>query len=305
MPKLLMALALLFPLCVCAFLADAQLNLTAAQGTETPQTGTLEQTIPGHYRYESGSRVSGVILTNEGVVVVDALSSGAMAMHERQLITSSLQQPVRFLVSSTFHNNYTRGNVAYGDVVRIGHEAYKADLLALMIEDNVPSAEQEARLPHQTYRERMSLHLGGKEIQIIHIGPAHTRGDSIVFVPEDRIVYLSELLFYNRFPWMNSGYIEWINAIEVVLDLDADIFVPGQGPMNFDDPRDSREALIRFRQILVDARDAVQAEIERGATEDQVVASVLLSQYEELGGYQQQREVVVRRTYRDLKGTLE
>ena len=305
MPKLVMALALLFPLCVCAFLADAQLNLTAAQGTEAPQTGTLEQTIPGHYRYESGARVSGVILTNEGVVVVDALSSGAMAMHERQLIAGSLQQPVRFLVSSTFHNNYTRGNVAYGDVVRIGHEDYKADLLALMIEDNVPSAEQEARLPHQTYRERMSLHLGGKEIQIIHIGPAHTRGDSIVFVPEDRIVYVSELLFYNRFPWMNSGYIEWINAIDVVLDLDADIFVPGQGPMNFDDPRDSREALIRFRQILVDARDAVQAEIERSATEDQVVASVLLSQYEELGGYQQQREVVVRRIYRDLKGTLE
>ncbi len=305
MPKLVMALALLFPLCVCAFLADAQLNLTAAQGTEAPQTGTLEQTIPGHYRYESGARVSGVILTNEGVVVVDALSSGAMAMHERQLIAGSLQQPVRFLVSSTFHNNYTRGNVAYGDVVRIGHEDYKADLLALMIEDNVPSAEQEARLPHQTYRERMSLHLGGKEIQIIHIGPAHTRGDSIVFVPEDRIVYVSELLFYNRFPWMNSGYIEWINAIDVVLDLNADIFVPGQGPMNFDDPRDSREALIRFRQILVDARDAVQTEIERGATEDQVVASVLLSQYEELGGYQQQREIVVRRTYRDLKGTLE
>ena len=49
----------------------------------------------------------------------------------------------------------------------------------------------------------------------------------------------------------------------------------------------------------------VQAEIERGATEEQVVASVLLSQYEELGGYQQQREVVVRRIYRDLKGTLE
>ena len=305
MPKLVMALAFLFSLCIYAFLADAQLTLTAAQGTEAPQTGTLEQTIPGHYRYESGARVSGVIVTNEGVVVVDALSSGSMAMHERQLIAGSLQQPVRFLVSSTFHNNYTRGNVAYDDVVRIGHEEYKADLLALMIEDNVPSVEQEARLPHQTYRERMSLHLGGKEIQIIHIGPAHTRGDSIVFVPEDRIVYLSELLFYSRFPWMNSGYIEWINAIDAVLDLDADIFVPGQGPMNFDDPRDSREALIRFRQILVDARDAVQAEIERGATEDRVVASVLLSQYEELGGYQQQREVVVRRIYRDLKGTLE
>ena len=49
MPKLVMTLAFLFSLCICAFLADAQLNLTAAQGTEAPQTGTLEQTIPGHY----------------------------------------------------------------------------------------------------------------------------------------------------------------------------------------------------------------------------------------------------------------
>ena len=172
-----------------------------------------------------------------------------------------------------------------------------------MEEDNVPMAEQEARLPDQTYRDRMMLHLGGKEIQILHIGPAHTRGDSIVFVPEDRIVYMSELFFYERFPWMNSGYINWINAIDIALNLEADIFVPSHGFMS-DDPLESREALVRFRQTLVDARDAVQREIAQGATEDQVAATVLLPQYESLSGYQQQREVVVRRTYRDLKGTL-
>jgi len=103
---------------------------------------------------------------------------------------------------------------------------------------------------------------------------------------------------------MNSGYVNWINAIDIVLNLDADIFVPGHGRMS-DDPLESRQALVRFRQILVDARDAVQREIARGATEDQVSATVLLPQYEDLFGYQQQREVVVRRTYRDLKGTLE
>ncbi len=149
----------------------------------------------------------------------------------------------------------------------------------------------------------MTFYFGGKEIQILHIGRAHTRGDSIVFVPEDRIVYLSELLFYDRFPWMESGYVNWIQALDIALNLDADIFVPGHGTMS-DDPRQSRQAVVRFRQILVDARDAVQKEIARGATEDQVLATVLLPQYKDLSGYQQQREVVVRRTYRDLKGTL-
>jgi cyclase len=151
----------------------------------------------------------------------------------------------------------------------------------------------------------MTLNLGGKEIQIVHIGKAHTRGDSIVFVPEDRIVYLSELLFYDRFPWMNSGYVDWINAIDIALNLDADIFVPGQGPANWmTNPKASRQALVRFRQILVDARDAVEKEIARGATEDQAVAAVQLPQYQGLNGYRQQKETVVRRTYQDLKGTL-
>ena len=295
------ALAFLLPLSLFLFSTEAR----SAQASGGPQTGTLQQIIPGHYMYTSGPRVSGVIATSEGVVVIDALTDEAMATHERQLIASTIQQPVRFLVSSTFHDNYTGGNVAYQDVIRIGHENYRADLLDMMQTDHVPAAAQAMRLPHLTYQDRVSLHLGGKEIQILYIGKAHTRGDSIVFVPQDRIVYLSELLFYDRFPWMNSGYVHWIDALDTALKLDADIFVPGQGPARWaSNPRESRQAVVRFRQILVDARGAVQSEIARGATEDQAVARVLLPQYKDINGYQQQREVVVRRTYEDLKDTL-
>jgi hypothetical protein len=69
-------------------------------------------------------------------------------------------------------------------------------------------------------------------------------------------------------------------------------------------PRASRQALVRARQVLVDFRDAVEKEIARGSTEDQTVAAVLLPQYQSMVGYQQQREVLVRRTYQGLKGTL-
>ena len=301
MPKSVMALRFLAALSLFVFVTEARLTPAALQAPEDPQPGTLEQIIPGHYLYNSDGFVSGVIVTSDGVVVVDALSHEAMAQHERQLISRMIRQPVRYLISSTFHNNYTQGNVAYQDVIRIGHENYEADLLDLM--KDLPAAEQKARLPHQTFRDRMVIHLGGKEIQILHFGRAHTRGDSIVFVPEDRIVYMSELFFYDRFPWMNTGYVDWIHAIDIALQLDADIFVPAHGTMS-DNPRESRQALVRFRQILVDARDAVQKEMARGATEDQATATVLLPQYKGLSGYQQQREVVVRRTYRDLKGIL-
>jgi glyoxylase-like metal-dependent hydrolase (beta-lactamase superfamily II) len=300
--KSVIALLSFFSLSLAAFLTEGRLSATPAQAAESSKTGTLEQIIPGHYTYTSNNFVSGVIVTGEGVAVIDALDDETTAKDERKQIASIIKQPVRYLISSTFHDNYTIGNLAYQDVIRIGHENYNADLLDLMKKD-VPAAQQQARLPHLTYRDHMTLHLGGKEIRILHIGRAHTRGDSIVFVPQDRIVYLSELLFYERFPWMNDGYINWINAIDIALNLDADIFVPAHGKMS-GDPKQSRQALIRFRQILVDARDAVEKEIARGASEDETAARVLLTQYKDLSGYQQQREVVVRRTYQDLKGLL-
>jgi cyclase len=292
MPRFLVTLALFL---VFTLLAPAQAREPA------PPNGTLHLIIPGHYAYYSNGFVSGVIVTPDGVVVVDALGDEATAKDERQLIASTIKQPVRYLISSSFHDNYSRGNVVYQAAVRIGHENYRTDLLNLM--KSVPVTEQQARVPHLTYRDHLTIYLGGKEIRILHVGRAHTSGDSIVFVPADRIVYMSELFFYDRFPWMADGYVNWINAIDVALNLDADIFVPAHGTMAAD-PRESRQALIRFRQILIDARDAVEKAIAHGATEDKTAATVLLPQYRNLNGYQQQREVVVRRIYRDLKSLL-
>ena len=179
MPKTVLAAALLLSLSL--FLSvEVRISPAFAQATEASTIGTLKEIIPGHYTYNSNGFVSGIIVTDEGVVVVDALSNEAMARDERQQISSVIRKPVRYLISSSFHDNYTKGNVAYGDAIKIGHENYKADLLELMKEE--PAAEQKARLPDLAYRDRMTLSLGGKEIEILHIGRAHTRGDSIVFV---------------------------------------------------------------------------------------------------------------------------
>lgn len=298
------ALASLLVLGLAAFVTDARLEVASAQGGASD--GVVLEIIPGHYRYENGTRVGGVIATDDGALVLDGLSSPEMGEDVQGKVLAVTGQPVRYLVNSTFHNNYTRGNAAYTDVVSIGHELYREDLVALMDEDGVSAEERASRLPSMTYAESLTLHLGGKEIQIIHIGPAHTRGDSIVYVPEDRIVYVSELVFYNRFPFYNSGYLGWIDAIDRVLALDADIFVPGQGPMTYDDPSESRDAMLAIRQILVAARDGVQAQIAQGATEDEVLQNVTLEQYAHLGGaFEAQSRVMLSRMYRELMGTLD
>jgi len=288
--------------CVSAF--SQQPPRTSVPAAEGNPTGTLRQIIPGHYLYSSGTYNSGIIVTGDGVVVLDALNSEAVARAQREAIANTIRQPVRVLVSSTFHDNYSKGNIAYADVLKIGTENYRTDLLALMRRQNVPAAEQAARLPSQTFRDRLTLYQGGKEIQILFVGRAHTRGDSIIFVPQDRIVYLSELFFADQFLFIADGYgVDWLHALDAVEALGADIFVPGHGPIPAD-PRETRQGLRRFRQMLVDVRDAVQREVARGATEDQAVAAVRWPQYEKLLGYDAQRETAVRRLYQQLTGKL-
>jgi glyoxylase-like metal-dependent hydrolase (beta-lactamase superfamily II) len=296
MRKSILGLVIALLSCFPAFSQQAQRNPVG-------QTA-LRQIIPGHYVFSSGTFNSGVIVTGEGVIVLDALNSEAAGRAERDAIANTIRQPVRALVSSTFHNNYTKGNLAFADVWKIGHENYRTDLLQLMQREKVSAEEQKARLPDQTFRDRVTLYLGGKEIQILYVGRAHTRGDSIIYVPQDRIVYLSELFFADQFLYIDDGYgLDWLKALDAVEGLGAEIFVPAHGPIPAD-PRETRQGLVRFRQMLVDIRDAVQKEIARGATEDQAVAAVRWPQYEKMQAYNAQREVAVRRLYRQLTGAL-
>src|ERR1700704_2464769 len=290
MPKSAVSAFLLLLFGASTFSQQPVPSAGAQAATERMPPGPLRQIIPGHYVFSSSTYNSGIIVTSDGVVVLDALNSEAVARAERAAIANTIRQPVRALVSSTFHDNYSKGNIAYADVLKIGHENYRTDLLELMQREKVSAEEQKARLPNQTFRDRMTLYLGGKEIQILYMGRAHTRGDSIIFVPQDRIAYLSELYFADQFLFITDGYgLDWLRALDAVEALGADIFVPGHGPIPAD-PKDTRQGLRRFRQMLVDVRDAVQQEIARGATEDQAVAATRWPQYEKMEGYNTQRE---------------
>jgi cyclase len=286
----------------------SSLMFASPQTPRPTDSGSLRQIIPGHYVYSSmnGGRPfnSGVIVTSEGAVVMDALGSEAVARAERESIANVTRQPIRYLVSSPFHDQFSKGNLAYGDVFKIGHENYRAGLLNQMQSGGACAEEQRTRLPNATYRDRMTLYLGGKEIQILYLGRAHTDGDSIIVVPTDRIAYLSEIFFSEEFPNMAGGYgVSWLEVLDKIEALPADIFIPGHGPIP-PDPRATRAGLHRLRQIFIDMRDALKTEIARGATEDQAAAAVKLEQYAAMPNYAAQREVTVRRMYKDLTGKL-
>lgn len=88
------------------------------------------------------------------------------------------------------------------------------------------------RLPDTTFDGRFVLQVGDKEVHLIEVGPAHTRGDVIVYVPQDRVVYTGDILFVDSHPVVWDGPIDnWIRACDTLLGLDVDVVVPGHGPL--------------------------------------------------------------------------
>jgi glyoxylase-like metal-dependent hydrolase (beta-lactamase superfamily II) len=275
-------------------------------GQELDRSTGLREIKPGCYVYLHGDDTpgvsstfnNGIIVTNEGVLVIDAQRTEAIARKVRESISRVTSQPIRFLISSTFHSPFTGGMAVYADAFRISHENCREDLSNLL--KNASAEERREKLPHQTYRERMTLYLGGKEIQILYLGRAHTRGDSIVFLPGERIAYLSEIFYLDEFPYISDGYsADWMRTLEAAEALKADIFVPGHGFL----PKDMKETrlwLRRQRQILEDIRQAVQGQVSQGASVEKAVRTIDLPQFKKFKGYQRALEIAVRRIYREV-----
>jgi cyclase len=88
------------------------------------------------------------------------------------------------------------------------------------------------RTANRTFEKEMVLDVGGREVRLIEVGPAHTRGDLIAYVPDAKTIFAGDMLFAGATPVLWAGPVEnWIAALDKMLELDVDTIVPGHGPI--------------------------------------------------------------------------
>ncbi len=86
--------------------------------------------------------------------------------------------------------------------------------------------------PTVTFEGQLERRVGNKTVRLIEVGPAHTRGDVLAYVPEDRVMFTGDMLFINGHPIIWAGPVaNWIKACQLMLDLDLETIVPGHGPI--------------------------------------------------------------------------
>ena len=88
----------------------------------------------------------------------------------------------------------------------------------------------------ETFTGTIWREIGGRKVQLIEVGPAHTSGDLMVYVPDAKTLFAGDILFIGSTPVMWAGPVEnWLNALDLILGLDVETIVPGHGPVTNED----------------------------------------------------------------------
>jgi cyclase len=110
--------------------------------------------------------------------------------------------------------------------------------------------------PNETFSGELALKVGDKEVRLIEVGPAHTRGDVIVYVPKDRVLYTGDMLFNSAHPAIWAGPVSnWIKACDLMLSWDLEVVVPGHGALT--DKAGIRELRSYLAYVLDESRKCV------------------------------------------------
>jgi glyoxylase-like metal-dependent hydrolase (beta-lactamase superfamily II) len=255
----------------------------------------------------SGGNIT-IAPTADGVLMIDAEFAPLHDKIKAAIDRLSGGKPIRYLINTHFHGDHTDGNdnFAKDGVVIVSQENLRKRLAGGAVNQQgaaVPARDR-AALPSITYADTMTIRLGDKTAELIHMPPAHTDGDTYVYFRAENVLVSGDIFSTSRFPNIdvrNGGSIDgMIAADDRLLNLvnDETQIVPGHGPL-------ARKAdLVAFRDMLVTARERVSKLIAEGKSEDETVAAKPLADIEEKRAKNPltvSRDNFTRLVYRSLK----
>jgi len=226
---------------------------------------------------------AGLVADGEATLLVDTL-------YDRPL-TEEMLRAMRRAVPAAAHidtlvNTHANGDHCYGNELAAGARIVASERTAVEMAElppaamaalvrNAPSMGElgefflacfgafhfdgiELALPHHTFSGELELRVGDMELRLLEVGPAHTRGDTLVHVPAARTLYSGDILFSGAHPIAWAGPVSnWIAACDRILALEVETIVPGHGPLA--GPEQVRELKAYFEYLYEQARRCREA----------------------------------------------
>jgi glyoxylase-like metal-dependent hydrolase (beta-lactamase superfamily II) len=151
-------------------------------------------------------------------------------------------------------------------------------------------------LPNKTFEGETTLQVGNKAVRLIEVGPAHTLGDTLAYIPEDRVVFTGDILFIGGHPIMWAGPTSnWLRACDRILEMDVETIVPGHGPIT------DKKGVAEVKGYLQYVYDEARKRYEAGMSASEAARDIPLDRY---ASWSDGERIVVNvmTIYRELSG---
>lgn len=274
----------------------------------------IDPSVSAFIRPEVGANI-GLIHTPNGMILIDTTSSSAeiQALFKAAGVRA---EEVRLVINTHSHNDHTWGNQVFSCPIlaqRLCQEQMQANLsndwsmevLQSYISDLEKTDHKRAddlrrtvedldiKLPDQVFEERYEGELGGLKYEIIHLG-GHTPDLSVVWLPEKRVLFASDLIFQGRYPYIFDADIPaWITALNRLLKFDAEVIIPGHGV------RCGEAEILALSEYLQHTWERTSEHIQLGHSEEETSADPAYP-YFAAGKYERLHQANIRYMYKKL-----
>lgn len=272
----------------------ATLTALLAAGPLSAQQPAFETTAiaAGVYQFRWQSHNGFFVVTDEGVVAVDPISTEAAAKYADEIKRVAPGKPLRAIVYSHHHADHASGagvlrQAFGGNVPIIAH----ANALARL------SAQPDPALPppNITFDDRLTLHFGTRPIELRYLDKSHSDNMIVAYLPQEKIVFAVDFISNDRVGYRDLPdyfFPDFFETLRQFQQLDYTRIVFGHGPAG---DKSSIERQIRYYD---DLRNAVKQAVDRGISEDEAARTIQLPQYQKWGGYAEWFPLNVRAVYR-------
>jgi len=237
------------------------------------------QTVPvkdGIYMLIAQGGNIGISVGDDGVFMIDD-QFAPLTDKIKTAIKKLSDKPIKYVFNTHWHFDHTGGNENLGrkGTIIVAHESARERLLkggVIKAFNQKIKPAKKAALPEITFNDKMTFHINGETVEIIHTPNAHTDGDAVLFFKKSNVVHTGDIYFNGFYPFIDvssGGNIDGlINSATVIINKidDNTKVIPGHGKLS------NKKELIEYRDTLIVLGDRMKSLISQGKTLEEIVA---------------------------------
>jgi glyoxylase-like metal-dependent hydrolase (beta-lactamase superfamily II) len=250
----------------------------ASQADLEEKKVTFEQLSENAYAYTAeGDPNTGIVIGDDAVLVADTQATPVMAQDVIRRIREVTDKPIKYVVMTHYHAVRVLGATAYQPQQILASQDTYDLIVERGAQDMKSEIERFPRLfrsvesvpgltwPTMTFKGEMTLWLGKLEVKLMQLGRGHTKGDTVVWLPQQKVLFSGDLVEYDATPYCGDAYYEdWPHTLDALAALKPEKLVPGRGAA-LKTPAEVAAGLAGTRAFVTELYASVKAAAAKGA----------------------------------------